>query len=205
MIATAPQQMICFPPAALNGGKLDTAPPKVGEWVWQPKVDDWRGVIHTPTGTVWNQYGQRSSITDKFTVALDRLKTTSFAAEWLDIGMMEQRNAMMRGSIVVFDLISLSRTFTERRAHLQAMFDVMPLATILVGRPDLAHDCVYLTAQVEGEAAGRSIYNSLQLQNEALNRKFYEGVVAKRADSLYTFGRRPKQVTPDWIKHRFDQ
>jgi hypothetical protein len=210
MIATSPA-LICYPPAPLNGGPLTSlTPPKVGEWVWQPKIDDWRAVIHTPTGTIWNQYGQLSSFTDtdKFTSALGWLRVLQSEEaqyEWLDVGMMQNRNDMMRGSVVVLDLIVPNQPFHMRRKRLESMFQHMPLATITVGRPDLANDRVYLVPQVTGEKAGRTLYTDLQLQNVALGRKFYEGVVAKEVTSHYLFGQRPKQQWPNWIKHRFDQ
>jgi hypothetical protein len=214
VIATRPDKPICYPPAPLNGGPLEHAPAKVGEWVWQPKVDDWRAVIHTPTRTIWNQYGQLSSFTqtDKFAVALDRIAVVSFAAEWLDVGLMENRHNMMRGCIVVLDLIGSpsskqSWPFHERRAHLEAMFGVLPAATRIVGTPE-AKDSVLLIPSFSGpdHLDGLRLYRGCIAQNEAIGQKFYEGVVAKRADSLYPIQlNRPKAKCPDWIKHRFDQ
>lgn len=218
MIAQAPASLICFPPAALNGGPLESAPPKVGEWVWQPKVDDWRAVIHTPTGTVWNQYGKLSSITDKFHVALDHLREAydnrvraDFApAEWLDVGMMENRHDLMRGCIIVFDLIEAGVEQWRRYARLKAMFPRLPLdvADLLAVTGGQVRDSVYLINQWDNvddsrDALGRQGW--LKVQNECIGHKFFEGLVAKRRESIYTFGRKPKQVTPDWVKHRFDQ
>jgi hypothetical protein len=121
MIATRPDKPICLPPAPLNGGPLDeSTPPKVGRWAWHPKIDDRRVVIHAPSRTIWNQYGQLSVAQDseKFEPALDRLEQLSFAAEWLDAGLMEYRHDMMRGTIVIFDLIT-DGPFEERRAMLE--------------------------------------------------------------------------------------
>lgn len=200
---------ICFPPAPLNGGKLEDAPPKVGDWVWQPKVDDWRAVVHVPTSTVWNQYGELSSHSEKgtFAVALAKLQAASMPwAEWLDVGMMNNRNDMMRGSIVVLDWITPAVPFEDRRTHLTALAPTLPWATELVADPAQSRDAVYLIPQVEGEDMGRFLDQMLRDQNAQLGRKFYEGVVAKRLGSPYrAHNQRPKQKTCDWVKHRFDQ
>lgn len=213
MIAQRPS-LICYPPAPMNGGPLnESTPAKVGTWVWQPKPDDRRVVIHTPTRTIWNQYGQLSVAHDsgKFEAALDRLRTVSFFAEWLDAGLMEYRNDMMRGCIIVFDLIERDLTFDERRERLAVTFEPLPWATELVGTAE-GRNHVYLIPQwcpdryVGGNGVHPlDLYDRLKNENARLDRKFYEGLVAKRADSLYQFGNRAKQPTADWIKHRFDQ
>lgn len=222
MIANPPQ-LICYPPAPLNGGKLDTAPPKVGEWVWQPKVDDWRAVIHTPSRTVWNQYGQLSSFTDtdKFTAALEWLaflQSQYAATEWLDVGMMENRHDMMRGTIIVLDLIvpdfSSGMAFWNRRSVLETIFPVLPLdvSDLLKVKGGQVRDSVYLVHQSPTIIFPQphpftplALQDLLKRENAKLGRKFYEGLVAKRADSTYPMRSAPKQQTCDWIKHRFDQ
>jgi hypothetical protein len=141
-----------------------------------------------------------------------RIAVVSFAAEWLDVGLMENRHNMMRGCIVVLDLIGSpsskqSWPFHERRAHLEAMFGVLPAATRIVGTPE-AKDSVLLIPSFSGpdHLDGLRLYRGCIAQNEAIGQKFYEGVVAKRADSLYPIQlNRPKAKCPDWIKHRFDQ
>lgn len=208
MIAKAPTSCICYPPAALNGGPLDTAPDKVGTWVWQPKVDDWRAVIHCPSRTVWNQYGQLSSFsdTDKFEAALDRLMSTSFAAEWLDVGMMNNRHQLMRGCIIVFDLIEKDAEQWARYARLKATFDMLPLdmAQHLGASGGCIVDRVFLINEFRYKSP-KEVYAFLQAQNRQIGHKFFEGLVAKKRDSLYLFGTKPKQDCVEWIKHRFDQ
>src|SRR5688572_9782225 len=92
-----------FPAYPANGGDLVTALRKVGAWAYEPKIEDWHGVVNTPLRLVWNQYGNPLSIAHKFTAALDLLRGLPF--DWLDVGLMECRHDMMRGCIVVFDLI----------------------------------------------------------------------------------------------------
>lgn len=205
MIAQPPSSMICFPPAALNGGPLESAPAKVGEWVWQPKVDGWRGVVHAPTMKLWSQYGELSSITDKFQVALHWLRvlhSEESQYEWLDVELMNNRHAMMRGSIIVLDLIVAGMEFSSRRKRLEQMLAPLPFASELVGKR-AANDEVYLINQGTPQVNPLAYYQHLRVDNDAIGAQFYEGLVAKRAASLYCFGRKPKQITSDWIKHRW--
>ncbi len=214
MIATIPTRPIALPPAALNGGPLDSAPLKVGKWVWQPKIDDRRVVIHRPSRTIWNQYGKLSVAQDsgKFEQALDKLQDwpcfafNGISTEWLDAGLMEYRHDMMRGSIVVFDLMSVG-THQQRRAALEPIAVPLPWALDLVDK-ESANNGVFLIPQFEfaipNEDDGLVLYGMCHKQNEALRRIFYEGVVAKKADSLYPMFQRAKTTTPNWIKHRFD-
>lgn len=196
-----------FSTFAGNGGPLESALPKVGEWVWQPKVDDWRAVVHVPTRTVWNQYGKLMSIAGKFPVALTALSAFG-RAEWLDVGMMENRHDLMRGCIIVFDMMDEPTWSQERRyGVLRQMFPVLPVnvASLLATTGGQVRDSVYLISQwdnVESTEDALKRQAWLKIQNESIGHKFFEGLVAKRADSPYTFGAKPKQVTPDWVKHQ---
>lgn len=207
-VAPKTPQLICYPPAPVNGGKLDTAPPKVGKWVWQPKVDGWRGVVHVPTRTVWSQYGKLSSINDKFVVALSYLRDfTPSQCEWLDVELMENRHDLMRGCIIILDWIEPELPFMRRRALLRSLFPVLPIdvSRLLQETGGQVRDSVYLISQWDDGYDPLKLYTWLKQENELIGHKFYEGLVAKRVDAPYLFGQKPKQVTPDFIKHRFDQ
>lgn len=86
-----------------------------------------------------------------------------------------------RVAFIVFDVLRHGKTdyrdrpLTERRAALEALFDAAASALLRISR------------QVRGN--GRALYD------EALARG-WEGLIAKRADSLYRSGKR----TPDWRK-----
>lgn len=202
-----PLQPICLPPAPSNGGDLAHAPAKIGDWVWQPKVDDWRCVIHAPTSTVWNQYGKLSSVAaqNKLKAALWQLRSIDIACaglEWLDAGIMENRHDMMRGSIVVFDVMTADGDYDERRAVLASVLEPLPWATDLDAIN--SRDKVYLVNDWYGDPL--QFWYTLKHQNAKLGRKFYEGCVAKRVAAGYPMtGFNPKTVTPHWVKHRHDQ
>jgi hypothetical protein len=205
-----------YPPAPSNGGSLTAeTPPKIGEWVWQPKIDDWRGVVHAPSQSVWNQYGERSVVERqrKIDEALDFLKHQSVyrepTFEWFDIGIMENRHDMMRGSIIVFDVMDLGLIHRDRRAILEIMFPVLPIAHKLLENGQVRNQ-VYLINEWRTQRGSYALSpmgfeSLLKSENEMIGHKFYEGLVAKRADALYPVCSKAKQKTPMWVKHRFDQ
>lgn len=207
MITLETPKLIGYPPAPTNGGPLDYALDKIGDWAWQPKVDDRRVAIHAPTRTVYNQYGELSIADrqpEKFKAALDWLSMAYFKGyEWLDCGLMEYRHDMMRGCIIVFDIMTADgEKFNYRRAVLEDALEEMPLAS------DLSLPCrdrVFLVQQWTCSAKPIGLWRILQNENATIGRKFYEGLVAKRMDTIYPLEQRAKQKTPMWVKHRFDQ
>jgi hypothetical protein len=207
-----PIKPVCLPPAPANGGPLESAPPKIGEWVWQPKIDDRRVVIHCPSRTVWNQYGELSiAMRDggKFQKALgiicEQMKRYALS-EWLDAGLMEYRHDMMRGCIIVFDLIQATDYYC-RRDQLNAMFPVLPddMATALATDGGQIRDQVYLINDFTYFEEPLKLQENLKAQNARIGHKFYEGLVAKQVKAPYPYSQAVKNTTPYWIKHRFDQ
>lgn len=212
-----------FPPAPSNGGALDaTTPAKIGDWVWQPKIDDWRGVAHLPTRSVWNQYGQPSTVahqgkiadaleemTHRITIVTTTNPTSGF--KLFDIGIMENRHDMMRNAIVVFDVMDTDMPHVARRQLLETMFPALPVASELLRNGNIRGGAFLInewTPNGRHEGGGIDplrLQALLKDQNAQVGRKFYEGLVAKRADALYPMGTRPKQKTDLWVKHRFDQ
>jgi ATP-dependent DNA ligase len=41
-----------YPARPLNGGPLELAPPKPGQWGYEPKYNGWRALVHAPTGSI---------------------------------------------------------------------------------------------------------------------------------------------------------
>jgi hypothetical protein len=202
--------LIGYPPAPSNGGALEGAPPKVGDWVWQPKFDDRRVAIHVPTLTIWNQYGELSIANkerEKFAVALETLRTSAVTEwhEWLDAGLMEYRHDMMRGSIVIFDTMDVTKAHWNRRAGLKVAFEEAPMISELMKQQAQVRDQVLLVPEWKYVKEPLVLEGRLKAANAWVGRKFYEGLVAKREDAYYPLGMKAKQITPLWVKHRFDQ
>ena len=195
-------RLIGFPPAPTNGGRFEDAPAKIGEWVWQPKVNEWRGIVHVPSSTVWSQYGDLSTVGQqgKIVEALAELKPFSQVLEWLDIGIFENRHDLMKGSLVIFDWITPKLPHWDRRVFLAQWFTSLPCSVDTIRE---AKAGVYLVNEWYQMAA--NVWEGLQKINAVLDKPFYEGLVAKRRDAIYPIQHRAKGKTHLWVKHRFDQ
>jgi hypothetical protein len=98
-----------YPARPLNGGPLELAPPKPGQWSYEPKYNGWRALVHAPTGSMFNRRGQPLSIAGEFGRALERLRAAVVrvngrAVEWFDCEALDRRHALGRGTLLVFDL-----------------------------------------------------------------------------------------------------
>lgn len=195
-----------YPARPVNGGPLEKALPKSGEWYYEPKYNGWRALVHVPTGTMFNRKLERLSIEKEFAVALERLRApssyTNADFEWLDCEALERRHNLGRGSLVVLDWLNPSETYVRRRRELEKAFFV---PQSLSAKP--SNDFVFLAPSV---AQGDTLWNLAREANVILGNNgrsgtdFYEGVVAKRADSLYPRQRRSPDVEfPFWMKHRW--
>ena len=217
---------ITYPARPLSGGPLDKAPAKHGEWFYEPKYNGWRALIHVPTGTMFNRHGETLSIASEFAVALATLKQTHF--EWLDCEALERRHNIGRGSLIVLDDPLSKFTYSGKPGRLDTLWNhlVAPgLARILetistdgtAGLPGSAREVLNLhlirpephalyipSAFLEWQAQSVWKRQLLQRVNAGLGCDFYEGFVAKRADSLYPVQlRNPDSTFPYWMKHRF--
>lgn len=186
---------ITFPARPVNGGPLEKALPKHGDWYYEPKYNGWRALVHVPTGTMFNRKGEKLSIAGEFDLALHELQLTPFT--WLDCEALERRHNIGRGSLIVLDAIFAEATYKQRRECLEDYFRPEP-------GPEL-FECqdVYLPPQIE-PADAESSWRILQSRNVNCRCEFYEGLVAKRADSLYPIQLRSPDVEfPFWMKHRW--
>ena len=85
--------LITYPARPIQGGRLELAPPKRGLWYAEPKLNGWRALIHTPTGTMWNRHGALLTIADCFRPALATLaKFASRGLVWADCEALERRH-----------------------------------------------------------------------------------------------------------------
>ena len=204
---TAPT-LLTFPARPIQGGRLDLAPPKRGLWFAEPKLNGWRALIHTPTGTMWNRHGALLTIADCFRSALAALaKLASRGLVWADCEALERRHNLGRGTLVVLDLVpeSGAPTYEQRRVMLDA---IMPTDSTFSGDTSRAVPCgaVVLTPalRAESHADALAFYHRLRAANRALGCDFFEGVVMKRADSPYPVQfRSATEEFRGWVKHRF--
>src|SRR5678816_3819971 len=99
-----------YPARPVNGGPFPKARPKPGgelQWVYEPKYDGWRALVHVPTGTMVNRHGQELTIANDFRAALDAIRTTldAEAFKWVDCEGLQRRHDFGQSSLIVFDVI----------------------------------------------------------------------------------------------------
>ena len=199
---------ITYPARPIQGGRLELAPPKRGLWYAEPKLNGWRALIHTPTGTMWNRHGTLLTIADCFRPALASLaRLASRGLVWADCEALERRHNLGRGTLVVLDVVAESGapTYEQRRVILESLLRCDP---VFDGDPSRKVPCgaVVLTParRVDSHADALAYYQRLRDANHALGCVFFEGVVMKRTDSPYPVQlRSATEEFRGWCKHRF--
>ena len=200
--------LITYPARPIRGGRLELAPPKRGLWYAEPKLNGWRALIHTPSGTMWNRHGALLTIADCFRPALGALaKLASRGLVWADCEALERRHNLGRGTLVVLDVIPESGTpiYTARRAILESL---LPCEQVFDGDSSRPVPCgaVVLTPsrRADSHADALAFYQRLSDANRVLGCDFFEGLVMKRAASVYPVQLRSgTEGFRGWIKHRF--
>lgn len=198
---------ITYPARPLNGGRFGLVS-KRPTHLWSAKLNGWRALCHAPTGTIFNRQGEELTIAGEFTDALENMSRSGI--EWLDCEALERRHNIGRGCLVILDAILPSLTASDRYCRLVDEADRLGWPTMSIGvRPE--DKMVYLVKQAAmsdasptGKLALTGWWNEMQSLNRAWGADFYEGLVAKRADSLYPIQHRsPDSECPFWIKHRW--
>lgn len=221
-----------FPARPINGGPLDRARPKPfpERWAYEPKVNGWRAVIHTPTGSMFNRKGEPMSIADEFSTVLGAIRMAcmdlrnacmdlqagAFAPEWLDCEAFERRHALGRGSLVLFDYIPKPTDKTPWRERQQLLYDtffrqvfphfeIYPFEHINPPENKILHfSYTYSDLDSDAEMRPLAAWKRLQALNKHMKAELFEGLVAKRTDAPYPHTTSPTHETPHWIKHRWE-
>ena len=95
----------------------------------------------------------------------------------------------------MLDWVAASLTYEERRTALVGAFQSFDAKVIEENR-------VWLVPSVSSDV--QCLWNELQSQNVVLSCEMFEGIVAKRGDSLYPIQRQsPQKEFPFWVKHRW--
>ena len=195
---------ITFPMRPMNGSRLELRTEEFLErHDWEPKINDWRLLIHRPTGAMWNRYGERFTDAEKFTQAFEQLNVQFpeiVEYDWFDCLAMGRRTKIGAWSLFLLDLPNCRRPYLERRAIVETyteiiQFDVKP-------EPEQAY-CLQRWVSPKLNVM-RLQHSLLQAVNAHWGEEFYEGLVAKRAASKYTIQTQsPDKTTADWIKFRW--
>lgn len=193
--------LLTYPARPINGGHLEHAGRKFASWSYEPKYNGWRAMVHASTGTMWNRHGKCLTIASEFAVALEKLKSCPF--EWLDVEALERRHNLGRGSLIVLDCPALREDYEHRVAALYRGIVGTGVGDTLIQVLKPEENKVYIPPSY-GEEERDELWQQLQNVNRCLKCEFYEGLVAKKNDSLYPIQlNSPEQTTVHWMKHRF--
>lgn len=198
-------ELLTYPARPMNGGPLHKSAPKLGQWAYEPKPNEIRGLIHTPTGRIWNRHGQPSSTPELWATALARLQVAAAPhhLDWFDVGLFGRRIQPGSGAILIFDAPNIPGTYTQRRAILQHLAPTLDLGDFIPA------DSLRLIPTFHPDGAGLLWRELIQLNQRlmaqaGITQPVYEGLVAKRLDSTYPIQLEdPTREFPHWIKHRF--
>lgn len=190
---------ITFPARPLNGGRLELAPAKRGEWAVEPKLNGWRVLVHAPTMMAFTRHGEALSIAREFAAALRELRKVGDRSvmEWCDCEGLERRHGIGRGALVVLDAV-IPGSYCDRRDRLRAAIG----ESLPIDAPPVPDSVTLVPSFQMAEAA--EVYSRLRELNQLWGAPFYEGVVMKRADSTYPIqNRSATEEFAGWMKHRF--
>jgi hypothetical protein len=215
-----------YPARPVNGGPLPKALPKSNgpggsPWYYEPKLNDWRGLLHRETGALFNRRLEPLSIAGQFANATEILSDAinDPALDWLDVMCLGRRIPLGKGSLVLLDAPLAPGDWTARQERLHQLVDAgaaQPWAHEQFLPPENA--VLSFAYRYEDEACQRAqgatvidpdlfpaaAWPRLQAINKQIGHTLFEGLVAKRTDSPYPRQlRNPELDFPFWVKHRW--
>jgi hypothetical protein len=218
-----------YPLRPVNGGPLPQAQPKHGLWDYGPKLNGWRAWVHPATRRMFNRENEPLSITKNFAPVLDRLQAHApHLPDWIDVEALSRRVPVGKGSLIILDT-PLPQNYDSRQQLLYNVFIGKRGIAILWAHEQLPPpenelllfgytyaDAATQEAQLRGlnpqpstlnldpDLFPTAAWSRLQAVNKALGCELFEGLVAKRMDSLYPLQlRSPTIEFPFWMKHRW--
>jgi hypothetical protein len=201
-------KIITYPARPLNGGRFGVVCKKP-TYLWSPKFNGWRAVVHTPTGVMFNRHGEQLTISEEFGEALGNLRRSEIP--WLDCEALERRHDIGCGTLIVLDAIVPKLNAGERHQLLIREADRWQWSTLVIGEKPEPNKA-YVSNQValsDASQSGKSVLTDwwtwMQRVNKEWGADFYEGLVAKRFDSAYPIQlRSPEAECSSWVKHRWN-
>jgi ATP-dependent DNA ligase len=197
-----------FPARPINGGPLEWALPKPGQWCYEPKYNGWRALVHAPTGAMFSRHGQPLSIAGLFGAALEQLREVKVRSgaelvEWFDCEALGRRHPLGRGTLLVFDFIASEDGKAQSLARRKEALEQELLAHD--HRQPPSPDTLYgVRSHDPVEMDPQALYRALKALNARWGCPFYEGLVAKRLTDGYPVQlRSPSQEFVGWVKHRW--
>lgn len=204
-----------YPARPVNGGPLPRARPKIGRWIYEPKINEERVLLNRETGEMFNRQGEPFSKAPLFDTARNMLEdcVNDPALEWLDCGAFGYRHGLGRGSLIIFDAPLAPGDYDARQARIYDGI-VATGAGEAWGHeqfpppPNKVLTFAYCYTDEDGDPALKPLaaWERLQAVNAALGHQLFEGLVAKRRNASYPINTlHADSYAPGWMKHRFDQ
>jgi hypothetical protein len=188
------RRLYSYPARPSNGGNLMLSGAKKG-WLYQPKINGWRAIFDASTEEVWNRHGKllTTPFPAKGKYELLRLAEKT-GWNWWDCELVERRTKL-KGKIIVLDAMDADLPFIQRYLTIQSQFP-----TIHNGKP---WEVLSALPTLESDKAEKLWMDGLAY-NKSHGDELYEGVVAKKRDSIYPQQKiTPDRVFPYWVKHRY--
>jgi len=198
---------ITYPARPHNGGPLGKAIKKDSGWYYEPKFNGWRTLIHLPTGTMFNRHGKELSIQHEFKAAVKELQEAYPDLEWVDCEALGRRHDIGKGTLIVLDAV-IRGTYEQRRSRLE-VDRILPLhgaSSVTLGffSDPIDMEPCYLTDSEFGLENAESLWETMKDTNKVLGAEYFEGLVAKHADSHYPIQlRSSSDECSFWVKHRW--
>jgi ATP-dependent DNA ligase len=190
-------RLVTYPARPMNGGPLRRGSPSHS---YEPKWNGWRAMVHIDTGTFFNRQGELLSIAHEFQDALRilREKQQPELYSWADCEALSRRHGFGKGTLILLDVVPelahREANYLDRRAWLEARFATADITKPVAGRTVLLSPSC---------SDGIALWTKCARINK-LFPELYEGVIAKRADSVYPVQRiSATRETHTWIKHRW--
>ena len=188
------QRLFSYPARPTNGGNLMLSGVREG-WLYQPKINGWRAIFDANTEEVWNRHGKLLSTPFPSLAIRELLRLAEKTGwRWWDCELVERRTKL-KGKVIILDAMDADLPFIKRYLTIQSevpTIDVGDRWETLSALPTLKH--------TEAE----KLWMDGIKYNQTAKDELYEGVVGKKADSIYPAQKiTPDRVFPYWAKHRY--
>lgn len=146
-------------------------------------------MLHVPTGQCFGKMSQDLQTADEFKLAIKKAQEMFPHLDWLDCEGLLWRTKTGKGTLIVLDAPTLSGTYGIRREWLEARISQPPSLT------EIPTNDLVLVPRFRNDM---ELWEQLKTINQQKGETLFDGIVAKRYDSIYTQG-----DTTYWIKFRF--
>ena len=184
-----------YPMRPINGGRPQAARVQPGVYALEPKYNGWRCMVNTKDGSMFTRHRQSLTIARDFRAARDEVVAAfKDTCEWVDCEGLERRHGIGKGSLIVLDIVTIG-AYASRG-------EVVSSKLQAIGRESIGENKAYSRPSYSNFESVAKACEALKEANSLLKADFYEGVVAKRVDSMYKVEHSQKE-NPSWIKYRF--